>query len=275
MTSVPSRASANQGWNDILQGFRTQVRVIHALVMRETMTRYGDHQLGFLWAILQPLAMVMVFVVIFSTLKAVRSTDAPIAIFMICGIVPFTIFTDIKGQLQNAIGANKAMLGFPQVTTFDVIMARAILETLVGMGVFILLLSLFYVAGVEFRIEKPLMVLGACGLIISIGLGLGFVLASLKPMFPSVQVISSTLLGRPLFLTSGVFFSAEQMPAEWRHVLLYNPLLHCTELIRNSFFYEIESPYGSWMYAGAWAGGLLLFGMVLHKAVHRRAVVGI
>lgn len=258
----------------LLQGLSTQVRVLHALVLRESMTRYGEHKVGFLWAILEPMAMVIVFVTIFSLFKSLTS-DVPIALFMLTGLVPFTLFQDNKTQMQNAIASNKALLAFPQVTTFDVIAARSILETLIILSVFTVLLVIFYMIGFEFRVENPLGVLAACGLITMMGVGVGFILAALKPLLPSVQQLSNALLGRPLFLSSGVFFSADRIPEEFRHYLLYNPLMHCLELLRSEFFYELDSPYGSWMYASAWAVSLLALGLLTHQVLRRRAVVGL
>lgn len=275
MSLVIPKLTFAERCQQVLQALRTQLRVIHALILRESMTRYGEHKLGFLWAILEPLFMVLVFVLLFTFIKSRSTGDIPLAIFMLTGIVPFTLFKGNMGQLQNAITSNKAMLGFPQVTTFDLIVARAVLETLVILGVFVLLLVMFLVAGIEYRIENPLGVLAACSLLIVTGIGAGFILASLKPLVPSIQQFSSALLGRPLFIGSGLFYPAEAMPEEVRHILLYNPLLHCIELLRNHFFYEMDSPYGSWVYAASWAVGTLLTGLLLHQTLRKRAVVGL
>jgi len=218
--------------------------------------------------------MVIVFAAIFAAFKSLTA-EVPVAVFMLTGLVPFSLFQDNKTQLQNAIAGNKALLAFPQVTTFDVIFARAILETLTTLAVFVLLLVLFYLVGIHYRLEDPLGVLSACMLIAMMGIGMGFILASLKPLLPSIQQISSAILGRPLFLSSGVFFSAENIPAEFRVYLLYNPLMHCLELLRSSFFYEIDSPYGSWSYASLWAVSLLTLGLLMHQALRKRAVVGL
>lgn len=275
MSLVIPKVPVGAQLREIFRALRTQLRVIHALVLRESMTRYGEHKLGFLWAILEPLFMVVVFVLLFTFIKSRATGDIPLAIFMLTGIVPFSLFKDNMSQLQNAITSNKAMLGFPQVTTFDLIVARAILETLVILGVFLLFLVAFYAVGIGYRIENPLGVLAACSLLAMIGVGTGFMLASLKPLIPSIQQFTSALLGRPLFLGSGIFFTAESMPTEVRGYLLYNPLLHCIELLRNNFFFEQDSPYGSWSYATAWAVGMLLTGLLIHQVLRKRAVVGL
>jgi len=62
------------------------------------------------------------------------------------------------------------------------------------------------------------------------------IFGSLAPLYPSIRTITNPLLGRPLFFTSGIFFTAEMIPSEIRQYLLYNPLLHMIEIVRSAFF---------------------------------------
>jgi len=261
--------------SDIKQGLTTQSRVIWALILRETKTRYGEHKLGFLWAIIEPLIMVAVFVGIFSSVRSDSPGGMPLVPFMLSGIVPFTLFRDTMGQMQSAIGLNKMLFAFPQVTTFDVIIARGLLEVLLLGGVFMMLLCGVHIAGWEINIERPLGVLAACLLFAMMGIGLGFVFASISPIMPSMKQISSAVLGRPLFLGSGIFFIADTVPAPVREYLLYNPLMHILELLRSAFFYEFESSHGSWTYATTWAVCTLAFGLLTHQAMKKRAIIGL
>jgi capsular polysaccharide transport system permease protein len=102
---------------------------------------------------------------------------------------------------------------------------------------------------------------------------MGFLFASLEPMVPSVKQLSSQVLGRPLYFSSGLFFSADSIPAPVLHYLLYNPILHMIELVRGEFFYGFETNHGSWMYASAWSFGALALGLVAHQAMHKKAIV--
>jgi len=262
-------------FDDIRSGLTTQSRVIYALMLRETKTRYGEHKLGFLWAILEPLLMVAIFVGIFSTIRSGNPGGMPMVQFMLVGIVPFTLFRDTMSQMQGAIALNRMLFAFPQVTTFDVIIARGLLEVLLMGGVFLLLLAGIHIAGFPINVERPLGVLAACGLLGMMGMGLGFIFASISPIMPSMKQISSQVFGRPLFLGSGIFFIAESVPAQVRDYLLYNPLMHMLELLRSAFFYEFESAYGDWTYATTWAVCTLAFGLLTHQAVRRKAIIGL
>ncbi len=259
----------------IADALSTQVRVIHALILRETKTRYGQHKLGFLWAVIEPMIMVALFVAIFANMRNDSPGGMPLVPFMLAGIVPFSLFRDPMNQLQSAITHNKTLFAFPQVTSFDVILARGILEVLIILGVFGFLLSMAHLAGFEINVQRPLSVLAACGLMAMLGVGFGFLFASITPILPSLRQLTSAFLGRPLFLSSGLFFTAESVPAEIRQWLLYNPIMHILELLRGAFFYEFETTHGSWYYATSWAVCSLALGLVTHQALRKRAIVGL
>ncbi len=260
---------------DIQLALTTQARVIYALILRETKTRYGEHKLGFLWAVIEPLIMVAIFVAIFATIRSDSPGGMPIVPFMLTGIVPFTLFRDSMTQMQGAIAQNRMLFAFPQVTTFDVIFARGLLEVLLLGGVFAMLLFGMHIVGYDIQIERPLGVLAACALLAMMGMGFGFMFASLSPFIPSMKQISGALMGRPLFLSSGVFFIAETVPASVRDYLLYNPLMHMLELLRSAFFQEFESDYGSWDYAVTWAFCTFGLGLLVHQAMRRKAIIGL
>lgn len=261
--------------DSVLQGLGTQSRVIRAIILRETMTRYGEHKIGFLWAFLEPILLVLVVSAVFHAMGAEMPGGMHIVAFMITGFVPFAIFRDTMSQTQGAIAQNTTLIGFPQVTSFDLIVARALLELAVLLSVLVIMLAGTGLIGLEVRCEKPLELLAVCVMLSMTGLGLGFIFASLTPLIPSIRQLSAQALGRPLFLGSGLFYVTESLPSGARDILLYNPLLHMIELGRSAYFYEFESSYVSWSYAACWALGTLAFGMTVHQALRKRAIVGL
>ena len=259
----------------LLDAVSTQLRVIGALVLRETMTRYGEHKIGFLWAFIEPMLLVLVVSAIFTGMGTHIPGGMPLATFMVTGFVPYTIFRDSMQQLQGAISQNSSLMAFPQVTTFDVVVARALLELAVLMCVFGIMLLGAGLLGNDIRVEDPLKVFAACGLLSVLGLGMGFVFAALSPILPSSRQLVNQVLGRPLFLASGLFYTAETLPTWLREWLLYNPLLHLIELVRSAYFVQFESQYGSWSYATVCSFSVLAFGLLVHQALRRRAIVGL
>jgi len=254
----------------VFKAMQTQARVVWALMLRETISRYGDYKIGFLWAFIEPLLTVTVFVGLFSAMRSDSPGGIELVPFMLTGIVSFSLFRDPLTQMQSAISQSKSMLAFPQVTTFDVLISRAMMEISIATFVLAFTLSLAHLFGWKSDIEHPLELLAALGLLATLGVGFGFLFASLEPIIPSIKQMSSLLMGRPLFLSSGLFFTAESVPPQVREYLLFNPLLHCMELIRTSYFHEFDSPHGSWSYAAGWAFGVLAVGLASHRAFRRK-----
>jgi len=256
----------------VIRGIEVQARVINALMLRETKTRYGNYKIGFLWGLIEPAVSVSIFVAIFSVLRQDQPSGMPLVPFMLVGFVGFSMFKDPWGQMQAAIGHSRQLLAFPQVSTFDVLMAKGLLEVAITLFVFVFLLCMAALLGYEVRVERPLGVLMACALLCTLGLGMGFLFAAVEPIIPSVKQLSGQLMGRPLYFSSGLFFTAEAIPGAVLDYLLWNPVLHMIELLRGEFFHGFETAYGSWLYASGWSFGTLAAGLTVHQALRRRAI---
>lgn len=259
-------------YTEVKRALVVQLRVIHALMLRETKTRYGKHKLGYLWALFEPVLQVLVFVMIFTMGGHKTVSGMPLILFILTGVTPFLLFRNTMQQGLNAIDANRALLTFPQVKTFDLIVARALLEVATMIVVSVILLLAVAAMDMPVKIENPLLVIAALLLLALTGFGLGMTFASLTPLFPSINQIVQAVLGRPLFFTSGLFFTAEVIPQYGRDILLINPLLHMIEMLRSAFFYEFQSDYASPSYAVATTLVCVCTGLVMHRALHDKVL---
>ena len=255
---------------EIADALEMQMRVISAIILREAKSRYGEHRLGFFWVLIEPTLYIVGFGLLRALLRVPPPNGMSIEFFLLTGLAPFLLFRDTMNSVAGAITANKALLGFPQVSTFDLIFARAILELAKILCVFTMLTVALILYGVEADIERPIVLLGAFLMMFITGLGVGAILCTASSFFPSVKTFSGQLLGRPLFFTSGLFFTAESLPSAAREILLYNPLLHIVELSRSAFFKSFESRYVDLEYSLLFCLLLLLCGLTLHKALYKK-----
>ncbi len=224
--------------------FTIQCRVLHALILRELKSRYGNRRLGFAWALIEPLVFTSVFVFVFQLIgRGGAPSGIPITLFFVAGISPFFMFRDIFSEVAQGTRGNQSLLMFPQVTRMDLLIATLIVNSLLSISVFILLVLGLFFAGVTFQIENLPGVMVGFSLLILLGLGLGLVVGAVSIRYEFVKKISEPILGKPLFLTSGMFFTASMIPPFAREYALYNPLLHCIELIRSSLFVSFNSRY--------------------------------
>lgn len=229
-------------------------------MLREILARFGKFQAGYLWAFFTPLAQVAVLYMVWILLKEKEATSVPLVLFLMTGVLPFWTFRQSMRQGASAVSKNKQLLNLPQITIFDVTIAHSVLELLTMVLVFVIAVTGTRLIGIEPRVEDPLGVFVGFALMWMIGSGLGMIFTGLSPRFPALPKLAQPLLGRPLFFTSGLFFTAEMVPPRIREWLLYNPLLHIIEHIRSSFFFEFESAYGDLSYPAAFALALWAIG---------------
>ncbi len=250
-----------------------QVRVIYALILREIKTRFGRNKLGYLWALLEPMLFVSIFVLIFTLRGSTAPSGMPLVSFFVVGMSGFLFFRSCMSNTMSAISSNRSLLTFPQVTLFDVVAARALLEVTTMSIVLILLLTALVFLGEPVAVENPIAVLGYLSLMALLGIGLGMGFGALGEMMPTVVFLVNALVSRPLFFISGVFFTAEMMVPDLREPLLLNPLLHMMEGLRSSFFVEFHSTDVSLDFAVIGAVTAVLFGLLLQRALRKRILI--
>jgi len=118
----------------------TQFQVIHALVIRETRTRFGRHRLGYVWALVEPVLFIAMFAGMYALMDRRMPYDLPVIAFLVTGFIPYMAFQKTTGQAMNAINGNKGLLFYPQVRPLDLVAARTLLEIATHVVVFALLM---------------------------------------------------------------------------------------------------------------------------------------
>ena len=121
-------------------GLNVQSATINALFFREIRTRFGKFRLGYLWAILEPSAHLLILMAIFGFIMHRTMPDISFPVFLLNGIIPFFIFSNISTRSLGAIDANQGLFNYRPVKPIDTVLARAMLETIIYVTVYIFLM---------------------------------------------------------------------------------------------------------------------------------------
>lgn len=253
-------------------GLGGQVEVIWALVLRETRTRFGKNQLGYLWALFEPLLIIGTFYLLFRFASRQPGAGMDVYSFISTGFVPYLMFRSTADRIASAIEGNRGLLFYPHVKPLDLSFARAVLEAGTYVGVFIVLMGSHAIYHERLVIDDIFLVLQGLALAWGLGFTLGLVFCSLGVVSSVMDRTKGTLL-RPFFWTSGIFFTANELPGGARDVLLYNPVLHAVELVRGGWFPDYTVRYADPFYVVTWILVLCLGGLVLERVVRRRIEV--
>jgi capsular polysaccharide transport system permease protein len=256
----------------LARGLAGQVEVVWALVLRETRTRFGKNQLGYLWALFEPLLMIGTFYVLFTVAGRSPGAGMDVYTFVATGFVPYLMFRSTADRIAASIDSNRGLLFYPHVQPLDLVAARGALEMGTYLAVFALLMGVHALFHQQLVVDDVLLVLLGFSLAWGLGVGLGLVFSALGVISSAVDRTRGALL-RPFFWASGIFFTANELPGGAREVLLYNPVLHAVELVRGGWFDDYTLRYADPLYVVKWIFALVLLGLVLERVVRRRIEV--
>lgn len=251
-----------------MRGSLTQLQVIYALLLRETKTRFGVNQLGYVWALVEPMMWIGTFVAFYHFFGRLAPPGMSALAFLTTGIVPFSLFRDTTQRCMSAIDANKGLLFYPQVRPLDLVMARASLELATHVVVMALLLGGLALWEGMPRIDSVLQVLAGLALASGLGTALGLVCCGLSVYSPTVERLFPTVL-RLFFWLSALFHPVESLPKSARDLLLLNPVVHAIELTRDGWFPGYSARHVDASYPLLCILVLLFFGLSLERVARR------
>ncbi|KMK63984.1 ABC transporter permease [Puniceibacterium sp. IMCC21224] len=244
------------------------LRVIVALMLREMSTTYGRSFMGYLWAILEPVAGIALMSFLFAFGFRSPSIGTNFALFFASGILPFSAYMDLHGKVSVAVRFSKPLLFYPGVTFVDALIARVLLNVITQ-----ILISTILFAGIiqafdlNVILNLPSIALGyamAFSLAISIGT-LNCYLLSVYPLWER----SWAILNRPLFLISCIFFTFDTVPQPYQDWLWWNPLVHVVGQTRAGIYATYDASYVSPLFVFTVSGAVLALGLMLLRRYHR------
>lgn len=252
--SVPKRTVMSQVCNHI--------KIIGALMMRETVTRYGRQGLGLLWLIGEPLIFCYGVIIMWSLIKPPYEHGIRIAAFVMTGYSCLLLLRHLVAANLNALQANVGLLYHRKITVTHIYASRCALEILSTTLSFIVVYSSLVITDQMSLPNDPLLLYSGWALLSWIGVGLALCFAGLSLRSELFERIAP-LLSYGLIPLSGVFVMLAWLPPHYRSVLMSVPIVHAVEMVRGGVFGDAIKPYYDPVYATAWAAGLSLVGLLL------------
>lgn len=221
----------------LLQGLWRYRGFIMGSVQREFQAKYRNSLFGAAWTVLNPLAMIVVYTVIFSQVMGSRLPGAgnvPYAysIYLCAGILAWGLFAEITGRGQTVFLENANLikkLQFPRMCLPLIVVLNACVNFAIIFGLFIvfLLVSGNFPGWVFVGLIPVLLIL------IMFAIGLGMVLGVLNVFFRDVGQFFSILLQFWFWFTP-IVYAVSTLPEWARGWLAWNPmapLIHACQTI--------------------------------------------
>ncbi len=207
--------------------------LLYVLTMRDVKVRYKQTVLGFAWAIIQPVMMMVVFSIFFGRLAQIPSDGYPYPIFVYAALLPWTFFANsITSSASSLVGSSHLIskVYFPRL----IIPLSSIGSGLVDFAIatiILLLLMVYY--GVSWTLNLLMAPILVAGLVLT-ALGVGTFLAALNVAYRDFRYVVPFLVQFWMFATP-VAYPASLVPAQWQWVLYLNPMAGVIEGFRSTF----------------------------------------
>jgi ABC-type polysaccharide/polyol phosphate export permease len=237
--------------------------LVRTLAERDFRVRYKQTLLGVAWAVLTPLALMVVFTVFFQRVAKVDTAGAPYALFSYLGLLPWTFFSSSVSQGGSTLLTNNQLLNkvycprevFPLATV-----ATAAFDTLIATCVLGLLFAGFTFMPAGGIMWLPLLL----AIQVAFTVGAGLLLSAIVVYFRDLRQVTPMALQLGLFATP-VAYGLDVIPSGWQPLYsAINPLGPVIDSYRQTILFGEAPPGGLLAIAAVSAlvwlvGGFLLF----------------
>jgi ABC-2 type transport system permease protein/capsular polysaccharide transport system permease protein len=264
------RFSAN-GSATLGRSLSIQRRVVWALFLREILTRFGRHNIGFLWLFVEPMLFTLGVTAMWTALRAAHGSNLPIVAFAITGYSSVLLWRNMSGRCIGALLPNLSLLYHRNVRPMDIYAARLLLEGVGATMSFVFLVILFGFVGWLQMPEDVLQVIGGWIMLAWFGASLALLLGSLSEQSETIEKLwhpASYLL----FPLSGAAFLVDVLPKQAQDAVLWLPMVHGVEYLREGYFGSRMTAHYDLSYMAICNLGLTIFGLAQLSKVSRTVV---
>ena len=236
--------------------------VISELTSREIKRKYARSTLGILWSVLNPLLMMVVMSLIFSTMFNKNIENYPI--YYLTGQIIWTLFDTATNSAMTSLVDNKTLLIKAKLPKHTFILSR-VYTALVNFGYtcipFILMLAVFKISPSWTMLLFPVGVL----YLLIFSIGLSYVLATEYVFFADIKYLYSIAM-RVLMFMSAVFYPVSRLSEKMQEVVKWNPIFLLIHFERECVIYGNVPEAYVWIRLSTWCAVSLMLGMIVFKA---------
>lgn len=234
--------------------------LLYFLTWRDVRVRYKQTALGASWAVLQPLAQMLLFTLFFGRLAKMPSDGLPYPLFAYTALMPWIFFSNALTTSSNSLVVSSGLITkvyFPRL-----IMPAA--SVLAGLVDFACAFALFIGLMAWYRVPLTLNILWLPVFVALVGmlaLGIGTWLAAMNVRFRDVRYVVPFLIQFWMF-ASPVIYPMSLVPERFRWIYALNPLAGIIEGMRATLLGGINGARIDWMSTAAAAAvttALLLY----------------
>jgi len=236
-------------------------------VKREFQSRYRNSLLGAAWTVLNPLAMIVVYTVIFSQVMRARlpgnESQFAYSIYLCAGVLTWGLFAEITGRAQNVFIEHANLIkkiNFPRICLPVIVVLNASVNFAIIFGLFMAFLVVSgNFPGAAFAAIVPVLAIQ-----VLFAIGLGMVIGVLNVFFRDVGQFFGVLLQFWFWFTP-VVYTASILPQWAQGYLRWNPMTPIIGAYQDILMHAIWPRWSSLLFPAIVGFLLCILGMRLFR----------
>ena len=225
------RLQPTRGWSGLdLAELWHYRELIYFLAWRDVKVRYKQTFIGVTWVLIQPLAMMGIFWLLFDRMAKVPSEGMPYPLFVLGALVPWQFFSRVISESTNSLITDQRLITrvyFPRLVVPIATGLTAMVDFALAMGLMAVLMAASGVVPGSAVLFLPLFIV----LMLAAALGVGFWLSALNVEYRDVMHAVPFLVQLWFFATP-VVYSTALLPETWRILFSLNPMTSVVEGFR-------------------------------------------
>ncbi|MEJ7848052.1 MAG: ABC transporter permease [Pyrinomonadaceae bacterium] len=226
----PRRTSLAINWRDLWQ-YRD---LLYILTVRDIKVRYKQTVLGILWAVIQPLFMMIVFTLFFGRLAGMPSDGIPYPVFAYAGLLPWIFFSNAVNTSGNSLVGNSSLITkvyFPRMIIPIAAVGAGLVDFVIAFGLLVLLMF-YYGIGISASILMlPVLTLFT----VFMAVGIGMWMSALNVKYRDIRYALPFVIQLWMFATP-IIYPSSLVPDKWRWLFILNPMAGIIEGYRSAIF---------------------------------------
>ena len=208
--------------------------LLQELVKKGIKLKYRNSYLGIIWSLLEPLLTMIVLTIVFGTLLQ-KSDDKTFPIYILCGRLLYTFYSDASKAALTSIRKNASMIKKVYVPKYIYTLSSILFNFVIFLISLIVLVVVGVVMGVRptwYILQAPL-VLAA---LLLLAVGTGYILATWGVFFRDLEHLWSVALMMIMYTCAIFYYPEKLLKSGWAWILKYNPLYCVIDIFRCSVF---------------------------------------
>jgi capsular polysaccharide transport system permease protein len=230
--------------SDLWDGWWSQRAVVRALLLRELQGRFGRHNIGFLWMVVEPLLLASAITVLHTLAghSGMQSAGMGPYPFSLIGYCLVMIFRNSFTRAEGAIPGSAALMYHAQVQPFDIMLAKMAVETIGALSALAILMAAGIMIGLAELPVRPLYLFAAMVAITVWSFGLSLMVAAFSYKFHVIGRLVHPI-AYIMFPLSGAFMTMDFLPPWGREIMAWNPFMTMFETARYGQFHDATDKY--------------------------------